>query len=122
MKISIRAYLGRGGKQQNLIDCVRNIERRFNADYSNESSVATTYARLPVKTPIHIISDTPEGAARREWQKLLRRDGNGKKLFGQIDKYGVWVKPAASMIYQGVEWDATKIPMTPKMGSDAPVR
>ena len=33
MKISIRAYLGRGGKQQNLIDCVRNIERRFNADY-----------------------------------------------------------------------------------------
>jgi hypothetical protein len=24
-------------------------------------------------------------------------------------KYGVWVKPAASIIYQGVEWDATKI-------------
>ena len=80
MKISIRAYLGRGGKQQNLIDCVRNIERRLNADYPDLLRKA---ALLPATGMAKIVRSD-----RQVW---------------------VWVKPAASIIYQGVEWDATKI-------------
>jgi hypothetical protein len=68
MKISIGLTSVGAASSRTLLIAFRNIERRFNADYPDESSVATTYARLPVKTPIHIISDTPEGAARREWQ------------------------------------------------------
>jgi hypothetical protein len=90
MKISIGLTSVGAASSRTLLIAFRNIERRFNADYPDESSVATTYARLPVKTPIHIISDTPEGATRR--------DGNGKrrewqKLFGQIDKYGYGSNP-----------------------------